>query len=96
MIRRPLVGAAHWLVMVGRVLPTIRSIISIPAGALNMRLKSFLIWSTIGRRFAANAAAPARLLALPSAWAVPVDHRVQVDRRRGADEGRHVEEGKRE
>ena len=38
----------HWLVMVGRVLPTIRSIISIPAGALNMRLKSFLIWSTIG------------------------------------------------
>ena len=38
----------HWLVMVGRVLPTIRSIISIPAGALNMRLKSFLIWSTVG------------------------------------------------
>ncbi|HMJ92895.1 MAG TPA: DedA family protein [Allosphingosinicella sp.] len=37
-----------WLVMVGRVLPTIRSIISIPAGALNMRLKTFLIWSTIG------------------------------------------------
>lgn len=38
----------HWLVMVGRVMPTIRSIISIPAGALNMRLRSFLIWSTIG------------------------------------------------
>jgi membrane protein DedA with SNARE-associated domain len=38
----------HWLVMVGRVLPTIRSIISIPAGMLNMRLKGFLIWSTIG------------------------------------------------
>ena len=38
----------HWLVMVGRVFPTIRSIISIPAGALNMRLKSFLIWSTVG------------------------------------------------
>jgi membrane protein DedA with SNARE-associated domain len=36
------------LVGVGRLLPTIRSIISIPAGLLNMRLRSFLIWSTIG------------------------------------------------
>ena len=35
-------------VSVGRILPTIRSIISIPAGLLNMRLKGFLIWSTIG------------------------------------------------
>jgi membrane protein DedA with SNARE-associated domain len=32
----------------GRMLPTIRSVISIPAGLLNMRLKSFLIWSTLG------------------------------------------------
>jgi membrane protein DedA with SNARE-associated domain len=32
----------------GRLLPTIRSVISIPAGLLNMRLKSFLIWSTLG------------------------------------------------
>jgi membrane protein DedA with SNARE-associated domain len=36
------------IVSVGRMLPTIRSIISIPAGLLNMRLKSFLIWSTLG------------------------------------------------
>jgi membrane protein DedA with SNARE-associated domain len=36
------------LVGVGRLLPTIRSIISIPAGLLEMRLKSFLIWSTLG------------------------------------------------
>jgi membrane protein DedA with SNARE-associated domain len=36
------------LVSFGRVLPTIRSIISIPAGLLNMRLKGFLIWSTVG------------------------------------------------
>ena len=36
------------LVSVGRVLPTIRTIISIPAGLLNMRLKVYLIWSTIG------------------------------------------------
>ncbi|HWH22222.1 MAG TPA: hypothetical protein VNT25_02870, partial [Allosphingosinicella sp.] len=28
--------------------PTIRSVISIPAGLLNMRLKNFLIWSTVG------------------------------------------------
>ena len=32
----------------GRMLPTIRSVISIPAGLLNMRLKSFFIWSTLG------------------------------------------------
>jgi membrane protein DedA with SNARE-associated domain len=33
---------------VGRMMPTIRSIISVPAGLLHMRLKTFLIWSTIG------------------------------------------------
>lgn len=37
-----------WLVGVGRMMPTIRSIVSVPAGLLNMRLRSFLIWSTIG------------------------------------------------
>jgi membrane protein DedA with SNARE-associated domain len=36
------------LVGVGRMMPTIRSIISIPAGLLHMRLRNFLIWSTIG------------------------------------------------
>ena len=36
------------IVSAGRLLPTIRSVISIPAGLLNMRLKSFLIWSTLG------------------------------------------------
>ncbi|HEY0627170.1 MAG TPA: DedA family protein [Allosphingosinicella sp.] len=36
------------LVGLGRMLPTIRSVISIPAGLLHMRLKNFLIWSTIG------------------------------------------------
>jgi membrane protein DedA with SNARE-associated domain len=36
------------IVSVGRLLPTIRSIISIPAGLLNMRLKRFLLWSTLG------------------------------------------------
>jgi len=33
---------------VGRVLPTIRSLVSVPAGLLRMRLSSFLIWSTVG------------------------------------------------
>jgi membrane protein DedA with SNARE-associated domain len=36
------------IVSLGRMLPTIRSVISIPAGLLSMRLKGFLIWSTIG------------------------------------------------
>ena len=33
---------------VGRMLPTVRSLVSVPAGLLHMRLKSFMIWSTIG------------------------------------------------
>ena len=36
------------IVGIGRLLPTVRSVVSIPAGLLHMRLKSFLIWSTIG------------------------------------------------
>jgi membrane protein DedA with SNARE-associated domain len=36
------------IVSLGRMLPTIRSVISIPAGLLSMRLKSFFIWSTLG------------------------------------------------
>jgi membrane protein DedA with SNARE-associated domain len=36
------------VVGIGRMLPTIRSVVSIPAGLLHMRLKTFLIWSTVG------------------------------------------------
>jgi len=36
------------LVSIGRMIPTIRSIISIPAGLVHMRFVRFLIWSTIG------------------------------------------------
>jgi membrane protein DedA with SNARE-associated domain len=36
------------VVGVGRMLPTVRSVVSVPAGLLHMRLKSFLIWSTVG------------------------------------------------
>ena len=36
------------VVGIGRVLPTLRSVVSVPAGLLKMRLRSFLIWSTVG------------------------------------------------
>jgi membrane protein DedA with SNARE-associated domain len=36
------------LVGVGRVVPTIRSLISVPAGLVHMRLRTFLIFSTVG------------------------------------------------
>lgn len=36
------------IVLVGRLIPTIRSVISLPAGVVRMHLPSFLIWSTIG------------------------------------------------
>lgn len=36
------------IVGIGRMLPTVRSVVSVPAGLLRMRLKNFLIWSTIG------------------------------------------------
>jgi len=36
------------IVLVGRVMPTIRSLISVPAGLLDMRFRNFVIASTIG------------------------------------------------
>lgn len=39
-------GAAF--VFFGRLLPTIRSLVSIPAGLLHMSLSRFLFWSTLG------------------------------------------------
>jgi membrane protein DedA with SNARE-associated domain len=36
------------VVFLGRMLPTVRTLVSVPAGLLNMRLKTFVIWSTIG------------------------------------------------
>ncbi len=36
------------LVLVGRMLPTVRSVISIPAGLVHMEFVRFLFWSTIG------------------------------------------------
>ncbi|MBW0144763.1 DedA family protein [Sphingomicrobium clamense] len=37
-----------FFVFLGRMLPTVRSLVSVPAGLLKMRMKSFLIASTIG------------------------------------------------
>ena len=36
------------IVFVGRMLPTVRSLVSIPAGLLKMRFVPFVIWSTLG------------------------------------------------
>lgn len=42
-------GRFGWsIVMIGRVLPTLRTFISVPAGLVHMHLVKFLIWSTIG------------------------------------------------
>ncbi len=44
-----LFGTQGWaIVFFGRMLPTLRSLISIPAGLLQMRLGTFVFWSTIG------------------------------------------------
>jgi membrane protein DedA with SNARE-associated domain len=47
--------AHHWfdrhavaVVLLGRLIPTIRSIVSIPAGLLDMRFRSFVLASTAG------------------------------------------------
>jgi membrane protein DedA with SNARE-associated domain len=37
-----------FFVMLGRMLPTVRSLVSVPAGLLRMRFRSFLLASTVG------------------------------------------------
>lgn len=37
-----------WFVFLGRMLPTVRSLVSIPAGLFEMPWKPFLFWSTLG------------------------------------------------
>lgn len=36
------------LMFFGRMIPTLRSLISVPAGFLKLRLSTFMIWSTLG------------------------------------------------
>jgi membrane protein DedA with SNARE-associated domain len=38
----------RWFVFLGRMMPTIRSLVSVPAGLFGMTLRPFLIWSTLG------------------------------------------------
>lgn len=38
----------RWFVFLGRMIPTVRSLVSIPAGLFGMKRIPFLIWSTIG------------------------------------------------
>ena len=47
---RPVVARVHGpaFVLLGRLVPTVRSLVSIPAGLLAMRFRNFLIASTIG------------------------------------------------
>jgi len=47
------------IVFVGRMLPTIRTFISVPAGIVRMTLPLFLIWSTVGTALFAAALAGA-------------------------------------
>ncbi|MGQ0589454.1 MAG: DedA family protein [Sphingosinicella sp.] len=47
------------IVFVGRMLPTIRTFISVPAGIVRMGLGPFLIWSTVGTALFAAALAGA-------------------------------------
>jgi membrane protein DedA with SNARE-associated domain len=37
-----------WLVSIGRMTPTIRTFVSVPAGLMHMNLGSFFLWSTVG------------------------------------------------
>lgn len=38
----------RWFVLFGRMVPTVRSLVSVPAGLFGMRWRTFLIFSTIG------------------------------------------------
>jgi len=46
--QRAMAANGRWFVCFGRFVPTIRSIVSIPAGLLKMRWPPFLFWSSLG------------------------------------------------
>jgi membrane protein DedA with SNARE-associated domain len=50
------------IVFVGRMLPTLRTFISVPAGLVHMKLVRFLIWSTAGTAIWSSALAAAGFL----------------------------------
>lgn len=41
-------GAGHWVVGLGRVVPGVRTYVSVPAGLSNMPLPTYLIYSAVG------------------------------------------------
>lgn len=41
-------GAGHWVVGLGRVVPGVRTYVSVPAGLSNMPLVTYLVYSAIG------------------------------------------------
>lgn len=47
-VRRWFARHGGWAVGLGRCVPGIRSIISVPAGLIDMRWSRFLLWSTLG------------------------------------------------
>ena len=50
------------IVFVGRMLPTLRTFISVPAGLVHMQLVKFLVWSTAGTAIWSSALAAAGFL----------------------------------
>ena len=50
------------IVFVGRMLPTLRTFVSVPAGLVHMRLVRFLLWSTAGTAVWSSALAAAGFL----------------------------------
>jgi membrane protein DedA with SNARE-associated domain len=47
-VQRMFKRGATWIVCVGRFLPNLRTIVSVPAGLARMPIGPFLLWSTLG------------------------------------------------
>ena len=61
-VRRAFGKFGAGIVFVGRMLPTLRTFISVPAGLVHMRLLKFLLWSTAGTALWSGALAAAGFL----------------------------------
>jgi membrane protein DedA with SNARE-associated domain len=61
-VRRAFGRFGAGIVFVGRMLPTLRTFISVPAGLVHMQLLKFLLWSTIGTALWSGALAAAGFL----------------------------------
>ncbi len=61
-VRRAFGRFGAGIVFVGRMLPTLRTFISVPAGLVHMQLLKFLLWSTFGTALWSGALAAAGFL----------------------------------